>query len=197
LKKESYNHLVRHLGLGLGWTFLCDAHSVYTAALWETAWPAHPNKGPYTQHELFVVWWCVVAKRDAKISLIVHGDRQYTWIPTKSMAVPRDDRNGCVSFGQRAQSEFCKFVVECLGHRPAQNHSDTGNEAAAGVAGAASASEAQQGHAEGSSIDRSRGNGADDVDAATAAAGSGGDSSCEDEELDGSVHNEGDAEQED
>ncbi len=144
-----------------------------------------------------MVWCCAVAKRDAKISLIVHGDRKYTWIPTKTMADPRDHRNGCVSFRQRAQSEFCKFVVECLRHRPAQNHSDTGDEAAAGVAGAPSASEAQQGHVMRSSLDRFHGNGAEDVDAATAAAGSGGDSSCEDEELDGSAHNEGDSEQED
>jgi hypothetical protein len=93
------------------------------AALWETAWPAHPNKGACTQHELFVVWACEKSERSQKINVMVHGDRQYTWIPAKRVLESTDRRKGCVSHLHRPQSEFCKFVVECFkhGHSKAQD----------------------------------------------------------------------------
>ncbi len=84
------------------------------AALWECAWPAHPNKGACCTHELFVVWMCQLAQSTSNISVLVHGERQYTWIPTKYALQSLDRRNGFVPHLKRAQSEFCKFVVECL-----------------------------------------------------------------------------------
>ncbi len=77
-----------------------------------------------------MVWVCDVAKIGSKISLLVHGDRQYTWIPTNYITDSTDNRRGCLNFRQRAQSEFCKFVVECLKHKRALH--DTGRDAADG-----------------------------------------------------------------
>ena len=95
------------------------------AALWETAWPAHPNKGACTTHELFVVWACERSERSHKINVMVHGDQQYSWIPAKRgcTMLESDRRKGCVSHLLRPQSEFCKFVVECFkhGHSKAQD----------------------------------------------------------------------------
>jgi hypothetical protein len=91
------------------------------AVLWETAWPAHPNKGAFTQHELFVVWACDIAMQDRNISILVHGERQFTWIPTR-LAIEKSSerRKGFIDHDKRAQSEFCKFVVECFRHERAQ-----------------------------------------------------------------------------
>ncbi len=154
------------------------SHSSCIAALWETAWPAHPNKGAYTQHELFVVWVCEVAHVASKISLLVHGDRQYTWIPTRYVADPTDNRKGCLKYRQRAQSEFCKFIVECIKHK--RTYDIPSHEAAAGKTKAASASEAQV-RAEVGGLKCSFGNDTDDCDVAAAAAGSDEGSSDEQE----------------
>ncbi len=96
------------------------------AALWETTWPAHANKGPYCKHELYTVWVCVVAKKGCDIGVMVHGEQQYTWIPTKGALMSSDRRRGHLNHVQRPQSEFCKFVVECFQHkRAAAQHSYT------------------------------------------------------------------------
>ncbi len=97
--------------------FTGDACAI--AALWETAWPAHPNRGACTKHELFVVWACPMGMRGSDVSLMVHGERQYTWIPTARMLKTLDRRNGCLICTQRPQSEFCKFVVDCFKHKRA------------------------------------------------------------------------------
>jgi hypothetical protein len=95
-------------------------------ALWETTWPAHANKGPYCKHELYTVWVCVVAKKSCDISVMVHGEQQYTWIPTKGSLMSSDRRRGHLNHVQRPQSEFCKFVVDCFKHeRAAAQHSYT------------------------------------------------------------------------
>jgi hypothetical protein len=99
------------MALVLGLVLLsCDC----VAALWECAWPAHPNKGACCRHELFVVWVCQLAQSNSNISLLVHGERQFTWIPTKHALQSVDRRKGFVPHLKRAQSEFCKFVVECF-----------------------------------------------------------------------------------
>jgi hypothetical protein len=101
------------------------ASDACAAALWETAWPAHPNKGACTKHELFVVYVCERSERSQKISVMVHGEHTFTWIPAKrahEKMLP-DRRKGWVSHESRPQSEFCKFVLECFkhGHSKAQD----------------------------------------------------------------------------
>jgi hypothetical protein len=100
---------------------LCTAASdaFAFAALWETAWPAHPNKGAYSKHELFVVWVCQMAMKGSDISVMVHGERQYTWLPIASAPRTLDRRKGYLNCTQRPQSEFCKFVVDCFKHKRA------------------------------------------------------------------------------
>ena len=83
------------------------ASDACAAALWETAWPAHPNKGACTQHELFVVWACEKSERSQKINVMVHGDRQYTWIPAKRVLESTDTLQRAVLLPERCRSLLC------------------------------------------------------------------------------------------
>jgi hypothetical protein len=108
----------------------------------------------------------------SKISLLVHGDRQYTWIPTTHVADSSDSRKGFLNYRQRAQSEFCKFVVECFKHKRA--NCDLSHAAAAVELPAPL-------RADSGGLVCKRSNDDDGVhDAAAAAAGSDDDSSGED-----------------